>query len=71
MDCEPSTQTDFISIRAPARGATIVVCVDARCDINFNPRSREGSDIKPDCKLVATVLFQSALPRGERHENTD
>ena len=34
----------LISIRAPAKGATTVT-VDCKCDcIDFNPRSREGSD---------------------------
>ena len=33
---------------------------------NFNPRSREGSDLKAVTRLLPSVLFQSALPRGER-----
>ena len=56
-----------ISIHAPARGAT----GDAK-DIwlavrNFNPRSREGSDIQPTRNKRETAdKFQSTLPRGER-----
>ena len=33
---------------------------------NFNPRSREGSDIAGALTAVRKRLFQSALPRGER-----
>ena len=33
-----------ISIRAPARGATKTTGADRPEPINFNPRSREGSD---------------------------
>ena len=35
------------------------------CD--FNPRSREGSDPNGYFLLNSGVLFQSTLPRGERH----
>ena len=34
--------------------------------INFNPRSREGSDRGPGADLPGYHQFQSALPRGER-----
>ena len=78
-----------ISIHAPARGATHCSVFLCLTDINFNPRSREGSDrIKTVPERLqrisihapargATVLidiffpfylFQSTLPRGERHE---
>ena len=33
----------------------------------FNPRSREGSDIPILQTCLCLILFQSALPRGERH----
>ena len=33
-----------ISIRAPARGATDEGCICFGTSMNFNPRSREGSD---------------------------
>ena len=32
----------------------------------FNPRSREGSDFVTVTKLFLSLIFQSALPRGER-----
>ena len=48
---------------------------------NFNPRSREGSDIrglKNHCPtrdserpLTYNTVFQSALPRGERQRSKD
>ena len=34
-----------ISIRAPARGATLTTVSSAMIVIYFNPRSREGSDV--------------------------
>ena len=33
----------------------------------FNPRSHEGSDFCAFCNSVMPFLFQSTLPRGERH----
>ena len=34
---------------------------------NFNPRSREGSDILSPHGILALTIFQSSLPRWERH----
>ena len=34
--------------------------------VDFNPRSREGSDGIPDGLCPAWMLFQSTLPRRER-----
>ena len=55
-----------ISILAPAKGAT--VCTKIVLDIytNFNPRSREGSDLRLVRKCRFTYRFQSTLPRRER-----
>ncbi len=39
---------------------------EAAARLNFNPRSREGSDFKAELIVVFMVLFQSTLPRGER-----
>ena len=79
-----------ISIRAPARGATLhTYGPDSvhrfqsalprgerrknntnRCyETNFNPRSREGSDISMSGFEYEVVGFQSALPRGERRNH--
>ena len=35
----------IISIHAPAKGATPSVLRRYACSLNFNPRSREGSDL--------------------------
>ena len=35
---------------------------------HFNPRSREGSDLVGDRYGISEGIFQSALPRGERHD---
>ena len=40
-------------------------------DIDFNPRSREGSDKEQDAKRWKTGSFQSTLPRRERPINTE
>ena len=32
----------------------------------FNPRSREGSDVKAPANRLIAIIFQSTLPRGER-----
>ena len=41
-----SRMRKYISIHAPAKGATSYAYSSIRGLINFNPRSREGSDIK-------------------------
>ena len=56
----------IISIHAPARGATLPLPVPERFLLNFNPRSREGSDDQ-GCQFTSNeYIFQSTLPRGER-----
>ena len=55
-----------ISIHAPARGATQEY-MDIKEDLrNFNPRSREGSDLVDFEDNWEPGTFQSTLPRGER-----
>ena len=56
----------MISIHAPARGATIEVQRDEVGIIDFNSRSREGSDASLSGIFLVFCKFQSALPRGER-----
>ena len=78
-----------ISIHAPARGATSMLLFPKFRFLDFNPRSREGSDYEGDAGAdivfyisihapargattfletpIITQLFQSTLPRGERH----
>ena len=58
--------TSEISIHAPARGATYLRAPVYHFHSNFNPRSREGSDIFYGVPAFRGVLFQSTLPRGER-----
>ena len=41
---ENASQGTDISIHAPAKGATRALLAQARFPVNFNPRSREGSD---------------------------
>ena len=66
----PDDSSLSISIRAPARGATITADGLAGKTTNFNPRSREGSDKSFDNLLPIPIIFQSALPRGERQAET-
>ena len=56
----------IISIHAPTRGATCFTHSDFPFLLYFNPRSHEGSDGKHTPDLLS-LLFQSTLPRGERH----
>ena len=57
---------ELISIHAPAKGATGDVLFIQSESYNFNPRSREGSDITcPVCGYKFSG-FQSTLPRRER-----
>ena len=42
---------------------TVMSCVTA---LDFNPRSREGSDEVEPLHDLSTSEFQSTLPRGER-----
>ena len=46
----------FISIHAPARGATIRMRVESPNTLNFNPRSREGSD-DIFCIICARIVY--------------
>ncbi len=60
----------YVSIHAPARGATGDGSL-AKCDqYCFNPRSRTGSDDLMMPELTRYLTFQSTLPHGERHPQT-
>ena len=59
-----------ISIHAPAKGATSRGEVVADTLQYFNPRSREGSDLTITTFIPSLYLFQSTLPRRERHRNS-
>ena len=56
----------LISIHAPAKGATSRF-LGVPPPLDFNPRSREGSDGGPAPVLARGLTFQSTLPRRERH----
>ena len=56
----------YISIHAPARGATQTALANLGCHKYFNPRSREGSDNLTRIFIYYCDRFQSTLPRGER-----
>ena len=62
-DFKPST---IISIHAPAKGATLISSANVSAIIDFNPRSREGSDATSQFKFPSLSTFQSTLPRRER-----
>ena len=57
----------FISIHAPTKGATTNLSLIYHVFRYFNPRSHEGSDNIPAIALSVKSLFQSTLPRRERH----
>ena len=56
-----------ISIHAPAGGATSQLLFPDLLRLNFNPRSRRGSDQISYSSAKIVVKFQSTLPQGERH----
>ena len=60
----------LISIHAPAKGATATYVYFVSWNTDFNPRSREGSDKKSSISLKLIQLFQSTLPRRERHQKS-
>ena len=43
-DATPVADAKTISIHAPAKGATLISSANVSAIIDFNPRSREGSD---------------------------
>ena len=59
-----------ISIHAPARGATSMLLFPKFRFLDFNPRSREGSDMYRGVHPTLNSRFQSTLPRGERPQST-
>ena len=56
----------WISIHAPAKGATDGTEFDWVYKQDFNPRSREGSDKSKHFLQGKITKFQSTLPRRER-----
>ena len=50
-------------------GSDLIVSVDASFLLYFNPHSHEGSDSCNGGKSYPSSLFQSTLPRGERHNS--
>ena len=55
-----------VSIRAPAKGATVQSPSARRSVSSFDPRSREGSDLRGEIAQQCLLVFRSALPRRER-----
>ena len=55
----------IVSIHAPAKGATKTI-FSVRPYSRFNPRSREGSDVRSCPMCSVCTWFQSTLPRRER-----
>ena len=65
-DTLPPIGAQYVSIHAPARGATftyIEKSIDFFC---FNPRAREGRDCQTDPLGRVLMRFQSTRPRGAR-----
>ena len=55
-----------VSIRAPAKGATSESPSARKSVSSFDPRSREGSDLRGEIAQQCLLVFRSALPRRER-----
>ena len=59
-----------VSIHAPTWGATGACACSSASRACFNPRSHVGSDVPYFSTFSSASLFQSTLPRGERHNGT-
>ena len=66
--CFETLQTVFLHFNPRSReGSDIYSSIVIHQEQYFNPRSREGSDTILNFIRLNRVLFQSTLPRGERH----
>ena len=61
-----SCDADPVSIHAPARGATWRALINWEALRCFNPRAREGRDLRGWVCACWSLLFQSTRPRGAR-----
>ena len=69
MDVFDTIHLQPISIHAPVKGATPAKPGFYKDTLDFNPRSREGSDVDLVFNTTAKAVFQSTLPsRERRHE---
>ena len=59
----------FVSIHAPARGATWSLTRLGVWDLCFNPRARTGRDLTMALGLFDDNEFQSTRPHGARHHD--
>ena len=55
----------YISIHTPAKGVTIAPLRRDLHQNDFNPHSREGSDVAGSDFSFPLIAFQSTLPRRE------
>ena len=55
MGVKDAFENSYISIRAPARGATVSIRSFLFAQKYFNPRSREGSDINFRQKVLFSL----------------
>ena len=58
----------LISIHAPAKGATIILGTVYLIMFDFNPRSREGSDVQRMCQIGFSFYFN---PRSREGSDLD
>ena len=62
----PNLYKEIVSIRAPARGATLSSRSTTPYLYRFNPRPRTGGDLYPRSVAPSESAFQSAPPHGGR-----
>ena len=62
MSGTPALFSSYISIHAPVKGATHPYPRILESGPHFNPRSREGSDVRHVIGIPIVILFQSTLP---------
>ena len=66
--CSSSSSIDIFQSTLPRRERRYISNWRYRLYHNFNPRSREGSDVSPSYHLHSSQTFQSTLPRRERQQ---
>ncbi len=59
----------FVTIHAPARGATAPSVQRAKAKLRFNPRARKGRDKAVVRLVLPAQLFQSTRPQGARPDS--
>ena len=70
LDSVSFVVSDSISIHAPVKGATVILSDYGRPIVDFNPRSREGSDVAVFYCCNSVAISIHAPVKGATNEST-